>query len=169
MKPGGKKELEASEKLWTYSYGNNCLGVGAFGTVYQAWRLPGSNNKETPTPPGLWVAIKRMPEEKFKKGDGFEEYFQSEIKILGIMKKWLKEHTNPFILKVFECIQTTNNNTRYIVTEYCDSGRAVSDPKNSDKPKKISDLKDAIDIEHPKGMDPEMAFKIFYQIILGIL
>ncbi|CAD8077095.1 unnamed protein product [Paramecium sonneborni] len=109
---GSKYEYELSNKL----------GSGAFAEVYKG------KNKMT----GEVVAIKVIKRTLLEKyGDEILNQIHQEINILQKLMLSMRKTLCPFINKIYECLETTNN--IYIVLEYCNQGTLLDKIKKQRK------------------------------------
>ncbi|KAL4471012.1 hypothetical protein ABPG73_015563 [Tetrahymena malaccensis] len=133
------KQISNQNRFYEYSESNE-LGSGAFAQVFKGV------NKQTNTD----VAIKVISRLKLKKyGEEIINAIGDEVNILQKLSFLSQKDPCPFIVKIFDCFQTTNN--IYIILEYCNGGNLLDIIKKC-----------------PQGIPEQQAIKIFYQIVSGI-
>ncbi|CAD8139098.1 unnamed protein product [Paramecium pentaurelia] len=100
----------------------NRLGQGAFAEVYKG------KNKVT----GEIVAIKVIKRSLLAKyGDDILKQIHQEVSILQSLMLSMRKTLCPFINKIYECLETSNN--IYIVLEFCNQGTLLDKIKKTRK------------------------------------
>ncbi|EGR30357.1 protein kinase domain protein [Ichthyophthirius multifiliis] len=137
-----QKQIRGSNNTIYQYKESDQLGSGSFASVFK-----GTNNDN-----GQEVAIKVINRQALKKyGDEIIQAIGDEVNILQQIALMQKEDPCPFIVKIYDCFQTTNN--IYIVLEYCNQGNLLNVLK---QPK------------YSKGIPEQEAIRIFFQIVSSI-
>lgn len=101
------KKINNLDRYYEYSESDQ-LGSGAFASVFKGKNCQNKSD----------VAVKVISRIRLKKyGEEIINAIGDEVNILQKLSIMQNQDPCPFIVKIFDCFQTTNN--IYIILEYC--------------------------------------------------